>query len=172
MNFMELAQARYSVRKFADTPIEQEKLDQILEAGRVAPTAANLQPQHIYVLQSEEALAKVNAVCRCIYGAGTVLLIAYNEAADWKNPKQAGVHSGQQDASIVATHMMLEAWELGVASCWVNAFANDELEKTFGLPENEKVVLLMPLGYASEDTKPMEKWHFGYKPMDELVSYL
>ena len=172
MEFMELAKARYSVRKFADKPLEQEKLDKILEAGNVAPTAANLQPQRIYVLQSEDALAKVNAVCKCIYGAKTVLLFAYDETQDWKNPQQEGVHSGQQDVSIVATHIMLEAWELGVASCWVNAFSNDELEKAFHLPENEKVVLLMPLGYAAEDAKPMEKWHFAYKPVEETVTYL
>ena len=172
MEFMELAKARYSVRKFTDAPIEKEKLDKILEAGRVAPTAANLQPQRIYVLQSEDALTKINAVCRCIYGAKTVLLFAYDETADWKNPKQEGVHSGQQDVSIVATHMMLEAWEQGVASCWVNAFSNEELERAFDLPEHERVVLLMPLGYAAEGAKPMEKWHYGYKPMDVLVAYL
>lgn len=74
--------------------------------------------------------------------------------------------------SIVATHMMLEAWEQGVASCWVNAFSNNEMEKAFDLPEHERVVLLMPFGYAAEDAKPMEKWHYGYKPMNELVAYL
>ena len=172
MSFLELAKARYSVRKFSNKPLESEKLVQILEAGNSAPTAANYQPQRIYVLQSEVALAKVNAVCKCVYGAKTVLMFAYDANADWKNPKQEGIHSGQQDVSIVATHIMLEAWELGVASCWVNAFSNLELEKTFELPENERVVLLMPLGYAADDAKPMEKWHFGKKAISETVRYL
>lgn len=172
MDFLELAKARYSVRKYSDKKIEQEKLDKILEAGNVAPTAVNFQPQKIYVLQSEDALAKVNAVCKCIYGAKTVLLFAYDGEQDWKNPKQAGIRSGQQDVSIVATHIMLEAWNLGIASCWVNLFANDELEKAFNLPANEKSVLLMPLGYAAEDAAPVEKWHFHCKDIAETVRYL
>lgn len=172
MNFLELAKARYSVRKFSDQPIEQDKLNLILEAGNAAPTAVNYQPQRIYVLQSEEALAKISALCKCIYGAKTVLLFAYDDNQDWDNPKQPGIHSGEQDVSIVATHIMLEAWELGIGSCWVNLFSNAEVEKAFALPENEKAVLLMPLGYAAEDSKPVEKWHLGYKPLKETVSYL
>ena len=172
MEFLELAKARYSVRKFTEQAIEKEKLDRILEAGNVAPTAANYQPQKIYVLQSEDALAKINVVCPCIYGAKTVLLFAYDKNADWKNPRQAGVHSGQQDVSIVATHIMLEAWDLGVASCWVNMFANDAVAQAFALPENEEVVLLMPLGYAAAEAKPVEKWHYGCKELAETVAYL
>lgn len=172
MEFLELAKERYSVRSFSDREVEQEKLDKILEAGNAAPTAVNFQPQRIYVLRSEEALRKVNAVCKCIYGAKTVLLFACDERADWKNPQQAGVRSGQQDVSIVATHIMLEAWSLGIGSCWVNLFSNDELDSAFGLPENEKSVLLMPLGYAAADAKPMEKWHYGRRPIDETVRYL
>lgn len=172
MGFLELAKERYSVRKFTDKPIEKQKLDKILEAGNVAPTAVNYQPQRIYVLQSDEAIEKVNSVCKCIYGAKTVLLFAYNTNEDWKNPKQEGIHSGQQDVSIVATHIMLEAWNLGIASCWVNLFSNNELEKAFGLPANEKSVLLMPIGYASSNAKPIEKWHYGFKPIEDTVKLL
>ena len=172
MDFLELTKARFSVRKFSDKPLEQEKLDRILEAGNVAPTAANLQPQKIYVLQSKDALEKVRTICPCTYGANTVLLFAYDENADWKNPKQAGIHSGEQDVSIVATHIMLAAWEAGVGSCWVNMFANSELEKAFALPENERAVLLMPLGYAADDAKPAPKWHGVQKPIDQTVRYI
>lgn len=170
--FLELAKERYSVRKFREQQIEQEKLDKILEAGNVAPTAVNYQPQRIYVLQSEEALTKVRSLCPCTYGAPTVLLITYDDNQDWDNPKQPGIHSGEQDISIVATHMMLEAWSLGVASCWVNLFPNNELERAFDLPENEKTVLIMPLGYAADDAKPVEKWHFSYKKIEETVTVL
>ena len=170
--FLDLAKERYSVRKFTEQQIEQEKLDKILEAGNVAPTAVNYQPQRIYVLQSEEALAKVRSLCPCTYGAPTVLLIAYDDNQDWDNPKQPGIHSGEQDVSIVATHMMLEAWSLGVASCWVNLFQNNELERAFDLPDNEKSVLIMPLGYAADDAMPVEKWHFGYKKIEETVTVL
>lgn len=170
--FLELAKERYSVRKFTKKQVEKDKLDKILEAGNVAPTAVNYQPQRIYILQSEDALAKAKSVCPCTYGAPTVLLFTYDDNKDWDNPKQSGIHSGEQDVSIVATHMMLEAWNLGVASCWVNLFPNDEVAKVFELPENEKVVLMMPIGYAAEDAKPVEKWHFGHKDIDKIVSYL
>lgn len=172
MNFLELAKERFSVRKFSDTLIEKEKLDLILEAGKVAPTAANFQPQKIYVIQSDEALEKINSVCKCIYGAKTVLLIAFDKNLDWKNPNQEGIHAGQQDVSIVATHMMLEAWELGIGSCWVNAFSNEMVREAMGLPENEEVVLLLPLGYADTEAKPMEKWHTSYRPDEEVITYL
>lgn len=170
--FLELAKARYSVRKFSSRPIEQEKLDKILEAGNWAPTAVNYQPQKIYIIQSDEALAKINSACKCIYGAKMVLMFAYDENLDWKNPKEPGCHSGEQDVSIAAVHIMLEAWDLGVASCWVNLFSNSEVEKLFALPESEKIVLLMPLGYAAEDAKPNEKWHYGHKEISETVKYL
>lgn len=171
-DFLELAKARFSVRKFSDRPLEPEKLDKILEAGNVAPTAVNFQPQRIYILKSDEALAKVNSVCKCIYGARTVLMFAYDINHDWKNPKEPGVHSGEQDISIAASHIMLEAWDIGIGSCWVNLFSNSELERVFSLPENEKVVLLMPLGYPAEGVKPHEKWHFVKKPVSETITYL
>ncbi len=163
--FLDLAKERYSVRKFTGQQIEQEKLDKILEAGNVAPTAVNYQPQRIYVLQSEESLAKVRSLCPCIYDAPTVLLIAYDDNQDWDNPKQPGIHSGEQDVSIVATHMMLEAWSLGVASCWVNLFPNNELEQAFDLPANEKTVLLCHLAMP-----PMmqSRWRSGISVIRRL----
>lgn len=106
MTFMELAKKRFSVRKFSDRAIEQEKLEQILTVGNIAPTAKNLQPQRIYVLQSEEALSKLDAQTHCRYGAKTVLLFTYDTDEEWKNPLEDSVHSGVEDVSIVATHMM------------------------------------------------------------------
>lgn len=172
MNFTELAKSRYSVRKFDPRPIEQEKMEQILAVGNAAPTGCNYQPQRIYVVQSEEGIAKLNALSRCIFGAKTVLLFAYDIAEEWKNPLESGVHSGVQDVSIVATHIMLQAWELGIGTCWVNYFANTKLEREMGLPENEKVVLLMPIGYPAEDAAPLEKMHSVCKELRETVRYI
>lgn len=76
--FMELARARWSVRSFSSRPIEPAKLQQILEAGLIAPTAVNYQPQKIYVLQSEEALKTIRAITRSTYNAPTVLLVCYD----------------------------------------------------------------------------------------------
>lgn len=171
MGFLELAKDRYSVRSFSSQAIEQEKLDLIIEAALIAPTAKNNQAWRCYVLRSEEALAKVNELSRCIYGAPVVLLFTYSKEEEWKSPFEEGVHSGVEDASIVATHAMLEAWELGVQSLWVNLFPNSETEKAFGLPESERSVLLMPLGYAAEGSEPSPR-HALSRPADELVSYL
>lgn len=172
MDFLELAKSRYSVRKFDDREIEQEKLDRIFEAGNVAPTGCNYQPQRIYVVKSEEKLAKLNELSRCIFGAKTVLVFTYNSDEEWKNPLENGVHSGVQDVSIVASHIMLAAWELGIGTCWVNYFANSKLEKELALPENEKAVLLMPMGYPSADSVPLEKMHSVYKNIGETVKYI
>lgn len=169
MNFLELAKTRFSVRKFLDKEIEKEKMDKILEAGNVAPTGCNHQPQRIYIIKSEEKIAALNKLSKCIFGAKTVLLFTYNENEEWKNPLEKGVHSGVQDVSIVATHVMLEAWELGIGTCWVNYFAPAELEKALDLPPNERAVLLMPIGYPADDASPLEKMHSVYKPIGDTV---
>lgn len=171
MDFMDLAQARFSVREYSDRPVEKEKLERILEAGRMAPTAKNQQPQKIYVLQSEDALKKLSTLTHCAYGAKTVLLFTYNQEQDWKNPLEDGVHSGVEDVSIVATYVMLQAIELGVYTTWCNYFSNSELEKAFQLPENEKSVLIMPIGYKADNAEPAPA-HTASKEFDEIVCYL
>ncbi len=164
MTFLELAKARYSVRKFDSRPIEDEKLDAIIEAGRIAPTACNFQPQHVYVVKSAEALAKVNAASPCIYGAPVVLVVCYDTAT------QAG-DFGRMDASIVCTHMMLEAWEQGIGSCWVGMFKAEELTASLGLPENIVPAALLPIGYAADGVAPHE-FHTTYRPYEETVTVL
>ena len=171
MDFMELAQKRYSVRKYSDKPVEKEKLDLLLKAAQLAPTGANLQPQRIYVLQSEDALAKLSKLSSCVFGAKTVLLFTYNTDEDWKNPLEEGVHAGVEDVSIVATHVMFEAEELGLATCWCNYFPNTQLEKEFGLPKNERSVLFMTLGYAADSAQPAPL-HIKRKDLASVVRYL
>ena len=171
MDFTELAQARYSVRKFSDKAVEPEVLKRILEAGLLAPTAKNNQPQRIYVLQSKEALDKLDSLNHCRYGAGTVLLFTYNTDEDWKNPLEEGVHSGVEDVSITATYIMLRAIEQGVYTTWCNYFANSKLEQAFDLPENEKAVLIMPIGYPAEGVAPAPA-HTESKKLEEIVRHI
>jgi nitroreductase len=172
MNFSELAKTRYSVRNFQDRPVEKADMDKILSVANLAPTGCNYQPQRIYVVNSEENIAKLNQLCRCIFGAKTVLIFTYRTDEEWHNPIDKVSHSGVQDVSIVASHVMFEAWELGIGTCWVNYFSPKEVEKAFNLPENEKVVLLMPIGYPSEDAKPLEKMHFSAKPIEDTVRFI
>ena len=169
MDFLSLAKERYSVRKFKDEPISKEHMDRILEAANVAPTGCNYQPQRIYVVKSEEGIRKINTASKCIFGAKTVLIFTYNKDEDWKNRLEAGVHSGVQDVSIVATHVMFEAWECGIGSCWVNFFSPTELHKIMGIPDNEEVVLIMPIGYTADDATPNEALHSSYKDISETV---
>ena len=170
MEFSELVKARYSCKNYSARPVEPEKLAAILEAGRVAPTAKNLQEQHIYVVQSPEKLAAIDEVTKCRYGAGTVLVVAFDAKNVFTYPGGKR-DSGVEDATIVATHMILAAANEGVDSCWINFFDPDLLAEKLGLPENEEILMLMDLGYAAEGAGPLPK-HFDRKPLEETVSYL
>ena len=170
MEFKEVVKNRYSCKQYSDKQVEPEKLTAILEAGRLAPTAKNLQEQHIYVLQSEEALAKIDAVTPCRYGAPTVLVVAYDKDNVYTYPGEKH-DSGAEDATIVATHMILAAADEGVDSCWLNRFDPEELADLLGLPENEVILMLMDLGYAAEGAGPLAN-HGNRKPLEETVSYL
>ena len=169
MEFKDVIQNRYSCKKYSDRPLEPEKLEAILKAGRLAPTAKNLQEQRIYVLRSAEALSKVDAVTPCRYGAGTVLAVAFDRNTVFTYPGGKR-DSGVEDATIVATHMILAAADAGVDSCWINFFDPDQLAASLGLPENEEVLMLMDLGYAAEGAGPLPN-HDNRKPLEETVRY-
>ena len=170
MEFNEVIRNRFSCRKFDGRPVAGEALEAILNAGRLAPTAKNLQIHHIYVVQSPEALATLDTVTPCRYNAGTVLVVAFPRDQVFTYPGGKG-NSGAEDASIVATHMMLSAANEGVDSCWLNFFDPDELAKELGLPENEEVLMILDLGYAAEGAGPLAN-HGSRKPLSETVAYL
>ena len=171
MEFSNVIKQRYSVRNYKPDRIGEDDLNAILKAGMLAPTGCNYQPQRIYVLQSDAAIAKIRALSRCAFDAPVVLLIALDETADWKSPLEAGCRAGIQDVSIVADHMMLAAWDRGVGSCWVNYFKPTEVKAAFDLPEHETPILLMTLGYPADDAKPL-KLHHESKAMNEIVKRL
>lgn len=170
MEFTEVVKNRYSCKKFNDSKITAQQLNEILEAGRLAPTAKNLQEQHIYVVQSEEGLAKIDKVTPCRYGATTVLVVAFDKNNVFTYPGGKR-DSGIEDASIVATHMILAAHNAGVDSCWINFFDPEILAKELNLPENEEVLMLLNLGFAAEGTKALPN-HFNRKELTQTVSYL
>ena len=170
MEFKNVITARYSCKKYSERLIEPEKLTAILNAGRLAPTAKNLQEQHVYVIQSQEALAKVDSVTPCRYGAPTVLVVAFNKNNVFTYPGGKR-DSGVEDATIVATHMILAAADEGVDSCWVNFLDPEKLAEVLGLPENEEVLMVMDLGYAAEGAGPLPN-HGSRKDLTETVSYM
>jgi len=167
-DFMDLAAGRYSVRHFANKPVEQKKIDLILEAGKLAPTAINSQPQMIYVLRSEDAMAKANQISPCIYGAPQAFLFCYDDNRVCQRGENDNY--GDIDVTIVLTHMMLEAYNLGIGTCPVGAFNPEEAKEAFALPDNIHPILLMPFGYAADDAKPSDR-HTTYRQMDEMIEY-
>ena len=170
-SFLELAEARFSVRKYAQTPVEQEKIDAILRAAQLAPTAKNLQPQFIYVLKSPEAIAKVNEVTSRAYKAPVVFVVCYDKNIAWQNPLNNNHTSGEMDASIVGTHMMMEAKEQGLGSCWVEWFNPEEMIKAFDIPDNLVPAFLLDCGYPAEGVEP-SPMHFNKKEISEFVKEL
>ena len=169
MTFQELAKMRYSVRSFQDTPIEEEELNLILEAGRVAPTACNNQPQKIYVAKSADSRKKLASVCRCTFDAPVILVVGYDRTRDWKNKLMAGYESGETDAAIVCTHMMLQAADLGIGSCWVGYFNAQAVAEVLDLPENITVSALLPMGYAAENAEPLPL-HTQYRDFADTIT--
>ncbi len=170
MEFTEVVNKRYSCRKYTDKKVDRDALNQILEAGRVAPTAKNLQEQRIYVIESEEGIAKIDQATPCRYGAPTVIVVAYDKNNVYTYPGEKR-DSGIEDASIVATHMILAAKDAGVDSCWVNVFNPEELTKLLNLPENEEILMIMDLGYAAEDSEPNVR-HTDRKELNETVVFM
>ena len=153
MDFLELVKDRYSVRKFCDKKVEKEKLDLILEAGRVAPTAVNYQPQRILVLDTEDALSKLKTCTTYHFHAPLALLICYDNTVSWKRSYDSK-DMGEVDVSIVSTHMMLEVASLGLGSTWVGHFDSQKIKEVFELPENIIPVVLLPIGYPDETSIP------------------
>lgn len=167
-DFLKLATDRYSVRSFSPKAVGQEDIDKIVLAGRVAPTSLNSQPQKIYVVTSEEAMARVRNVSPCIYGAPQCIVACYDKT---KASGRGEGDYGDIDVTIVLTHMMLEAADLGLGSCLVGRFDPDALREAIPLPENIVPVLLMPFGYPAEDAAPSPR-HSSYRPEEETVEYL
>ena len=170
MNFSDVIKERYSCKKFSERQVEEEKLQKILQAGRLAPTAKNLQEQRIYVIRSAEGLAKVDKLTPCRYGASTVLAVAFDKNNVFVYPGGKR-DSGIEDATIVATHLMLAAKAEGVDSCWINFFDPEEAAKELGLPENEEMLMFLDLGYPADGAGPLAP-HGQRKDLKETVSYL
>ena len=167
MDFEDIIRRRTAVRKFSDKKLEQEKLDKILEAGRLAPTAKNIQPIKIYVVQSNDGIASIDKASRCRYGVGTVLIICGN--------REEAYHKGdystyEMDCCIVATHMMLEATNVGVDNIWIESFDEDILREEFDIPNEYIPVCLLPLGYKADDC-PINPLHDKRKELKDLIEY-
>jgi nitroreductase len=179
MDFMDISKMRITTRKFAQIPVEKEKVDKILEAGRWSPTAVDFQPQRVLVIDQPEQLAKVKEFCtfgydkkyadlaeECdakdnkhniyYYGSPLVLLICWDKTVCWTHP-QNKQSSGSTDATIVTTHMMLEAASIGLGTVWISYFDHDKARELMNIPDNYEINGMLYIGYPAEDFVPNPK---------------
>lgn len=170
MNFIDLAKKRYSVRSYKKKQIEREKLDLILEAARVAPTAANRQPVHLIAVQGRNGLSKIEKAAD-IYGAPLAIIVCADGSKAWTRPFD-GKRTGDIDASILTDHMMLEATELGLGSVRICYFKPDVIKKEFNLPNNIEAINILAIGYANDIPADPERHGKERTNMNKLVTYI
>jgi nitroreductase len=169
MSFSELAAARFSVRKFLERPVEKDKIDIILKTARVVPTAANKQPQRILVIDREEGLKKIDHCTTARFSAPVVFIICYDDTVCWVREFDNG-KSGIVDASIVTTHMMLQAHDIGLGTTWVMWFDPAKLRNEFVIPPHIVPVALLVLGYPVPGAVP-EVYHNQREPLEKTVFF-
>ena len=168
MEFEKVIRTRTATRSFKDIPVQDEIVNKILEAGNLAPTAKNIQPQKIYVIKSKEGLEKIDKASPCRYNAPIVLLICSDKEKAFSKENHS---TYEMDACIVATHIMLAATNEGVDNIWIEMFDKEIIKKEFNLNNNIEPICLIPIGYKKDDYKgnPM---HNIRKNINEYVSYL
>lgn len=126
MDFLELAKSRYSVRRYSDKKVEREKIDKIIEAARISPTAVNLQPQRILVVNEDEGIKKLEKSTPFMFGVNTAMVVFYDKGESWKQTYNK-MDYGPVDAAIVSTHILLEVAQLGLGAVFVGHFDSDVL---------------------------------------------
>jgi len=168
---LEIAQNRYSCRSYDSKPVEQEKLELILEAGRVAPSAVNFQPWHYYVILKDDDLKKLHGAYHreWFQTAPCVLVICGDHSQSWKR-KADGKDHCDIDAAITTDHMTLQATELGLATCWICNFDTDKTRELLGLPDHMEPVVILPVGYPLDEVNP-DRHGEKRKPLSEMVTY-
>ena len=164
MEFRELIEKRYSVRAYRSDPVEEDKLQQVLEAARLAPTAANRQPFQLIVIHT----AGREAELKRIYGkdwfvqAPLVICACGVVAQGWV--RRDGKSYVDVDVAIVMDHLILAAADLGLGTCWIGAFDPDAAREVLGLPDGVEPIAFTPLGYPADEPRAKKR-----KGMEELV---
>ena len=176
---LEILNNRFSVRKYKDTPIEDEKLEAILEAGRLSPSASNYQPWNFYVIKDKEkraALARKmplgsHLIINSFIAEAPITIIATAGPIDFLRKAVYFLVNKRWhylDVSIALENMSLVAWELGIGSCWIALFDEKKVKKLIDIPKNQEVIAMLTLGYPDEERSPFPKHR---KNMEEIVRY-
>ena len=157
------------MRKFENKPVSQCDIDKMLDAAMLAPTGCNFQPQRIMVINSQVGLEKLKLCTKCHFDAPAAMLVCYNKNETWTRPYDSAI-SASVDAAIVATHIMLEAHNIGVGTCWVMHFDPAALKREFDIKQNCEPLALLVMGYPSKESQPIEM-HYKSKAVEDIVSY-
>lgn len=170
MDFLNLAKKRYACRKYLrGVKVEPEKLDRILEAGRVAPTGANRQPQRLVVVQTPEGLERLSR-CTRDFGAPCAVIVCADTSEAWTRSCD-GKMIADIDATIVTDHMMLAAASLGLDTLWICAFRPDAVRAEFGLPDEVVPVNILLIGYGKGIPADPDRHDLLRKPLSATVHY-
>ena len=153
MEFDKVLKERYSVREYKQTPVEEEKIQAILDTVRLAPTAKNSQPQKIFVAKTENALKLIDEVTPNRFGAPVAFLICGNKDKACIL-KSNGRNFLEVDATIIQTYMMLKATDLGLSTCWIGRFTNEKVYSVLNISENYIPYGILLVGYKSDNATP------------------
>ncbi|MBR5384861.1 MAG: nitroreductase family protein [Bacteroidales bacterium] len=166
--FLKLAGERYSCRSFASTEITNDEIDKIVEAARLAPSAQNRQPFHIWAVKDHDALEKIKEATRYTYDAPLIFIVAYREKDAWVR-KYDGHNAAATDAAIVTTHLMLQAADLGLGTTWVASFDPARLKELFPELSGYEPFALLPTGHPSDTSSPSPS-HTERRPLSSLLT--
>ncbi len=164
MDFQELIRVRRSLRGYKPDPVAEDILHRVLGAGRIAPTAANLQPFHLIVVTDAETRARMKAVyARDWFHSAPIILVGCVESEKaWQ--RGDGFNSAEIDLAIVMDHIILAATEEGLGTCWICAFDEAKAKDILGIPAEVRVLAMTPIGYPDAQPRP-----FARKPLADLV---
>ncbi len=164
MSVLKAIKDRYSCRSFQDRKVEEDKLEDILKAVRLAPSANNLQPYKLVVVKDERVRERLGRACKQDFISKAPIIIA-GVSLEPRGMMSSGASKAAVDVAIALEHVALQAADLGLASCWVGAFEQKEAKQALSIPDDKQIIALMPIGYPAD--KPGEKER---KDLDELTS--
>ena len=167
MDFLDLARERYSIRSYRDTPIEDEKLQTILEAGRLAPTACNLQAFRIVVIRTAEHTDALKKLYRGSFFTQAPLVLGIYADTENSWVRFDGKSYADVDAAIVMDHMILQATALGLGTCWIGAFDAQAARELSGFGKGFEPIAFTPVGYPA--SQPPRK---ARKALNDIVKHL
>jgi len=166
MDFFEVVRNRRSIRKYQERNVEKEKLQKILEAARLAPSAMNRQPYKLIVVSKKEIMSRINSACNQNWRAPIMIVLVSTPKDAWV--RDDGEEYWKADASVAMHQVSLAAYAENLGTCWIVAFKEKEVKEVLGIDSDSRIAFLSPLGYPAESKGPINK----RKPLESLVQYI